>query len=153
MRHLAKLIALCAACVLPLCANAADQLSVTPSGMRRCETDSSCVRLMIKNHGDSPVAFGVNGALHPTIPEPRVRYFLREDGSWLEFGQIVGTFMAPRRTITIRPGQVRSLYVVISDVPKGLAGKTLRVSVQDGSGTFHDSVPFNDSGIAQEQPE
>jgi len=123
-----------------------EPLEIIPAGMTRCAEYLPCVRLSITNNGDLPVSFGADGFLKPTIRQPDVEYFSSTNGNWTEFGQVVGTFLAPRRTITIQPGDTNRLYADISDIPSG--ANAVRVSIRDKSGTFHYSHAFDLKGRA-----
>ena len=146
MRSLARHIVLLLIAVVTPQARAGGPLEITPSGMTQCLEHMPCVRLSIKNTGASRVSFGTDGFFRPEIHQPGIQYFSSNGTAWTEFGQVIGTFMAPRRLTTIEPGETRRLYVPISDIPSG--AKAVRVSIQDKSGAFHESPPFDLAGKA-----
>ena len=143
-----KSLAISVAMLLGIClsseARADDPLEMVPSGMTRCLEDIPCIRLSIKNNGALPISFGTDGFLRPEVSRPGIQYFSSDGVTWREFGQMIGTFMAPRRLTTIEPGETTRLYVPVTDIPSDAIA--VRVSVQDKSRVFHDSLPFDLTG-------
>ncbi|MCI4569503.1 hypothetical protein [Lysobacter sp. CFH 32150] len=123
-----------------------DPVKVSLSGMARCYKDSQCIRLTIENNGSGPVTFGVEGRFRPTIPEPLYTYQFNRQGTWTDFATSLGTYLAPNRKITIKPGQSKNLYVQFSDLSQWSNGDRIRLSIQDASRVMHYTPPFDSSG-------
>ena len=144
MKSLAISVAMLLGSYLSPQAKADDPLELVPSGMTRCSEKIPCIRLSIKNNGASPISFGTHGFFRPEVSVPRVEYFSSDGATWKEFGQVIGSFIAPPRITTVGPGETKRLYVSVTDIPSDAIAA--RVSVRDESGIRHDSLPFDRTG-------